>query len=382
MTQGLFDGGPPLRIERWLRLRAQHGRGVWRSAFLVGVICWLPLAALSAASGMHTLSDVSFLDDVAAHARYLLAVPLFMLAEIACIPRLGFIAQHFVESGLVPEAERERFAAAVASTTRLRDSIVVEIAVVALAYFAVWTLMSSAAPYPSWHVTDGAGWQRFTTAGWWHLLVSLPILLILLLGWLWRLVLWARFLWLMSRLSLRLVPAHPDGMAGLQFVGHSVRVLALLAFATAVIPAGTIANRVLLSGDSPLAYVSVVVSVVLLVICLFAGPLLVFVGQLMQQRRRGVFQYGSLATRVGQEFENVWVRDAQGNGEDPLKAQAFSATTDLFQVVANVYRVGFVPLDLRSLVWLALATIAPFLPLLLLIAPLDELLKRIVGFLL
>ncbi len=58
--------------------------------------------------------------------------------------------------------------------------------------------------------------MRFSLAGWWHLLVSLPLLLILFFGWIWRLALWARFLFLMSRLNLRLIPAHPDNVGGLK----------------------------------------------------------------------------------------------------------------------------------------------------------------------
>jgi len=38
-------------------------------------------------------------------------------------------------------------------------------------------------------------------------LVSLPLLLVLFFGWLWRLFLWVRFLWCLSRLDLHLIPA-------------------------------------------------------------------------------------------------------------------------------------------------------------------------------
>ena len=62
--------------------------------------------------------------------------------------------------------------------------------------------------------------------------VRRPLPLLLLgLGWLWRLYLWGRFLWQLSRLDLRLVPAHPDQTAGLKFVGYAVRAFALLGFA-------------------------------------------------------------------------------------------------------------------------------------------------------
>jgi hypothetical protein len=75
-------------------------------------------------------------------------------------------------------------------------------------------------------------------------LVSVPLLLLLLLGWLWRVLLWWRFLWLTARLDLRLIPGHPDLAGGLMFVGSSLRSFWLLSFALGAIAAGTVANRV------------------------------------------------------------------------------------------------------------------------------------------
>ena len=72
--------------------------------------------------------------------------------------------------------------------------------------------------YPAWHVSTVAGVEVYSPAGWWHALVSLPLLFVLLLGWIWRVLVWTRFLYLMAGLDLKLVPAHPDRTAGLRFV--------------------------------------------------------------------------------------------------------------------------------------------------------------------
>ena len=94
----------------------------------------------------------------------------------------------------------------------------------------------------------------YSLAGWWHTLVSVPLLLLLIFGWCWRLALWTRLLWLIARLELRLVASHPDRCAGLSFLGHSVRAFAIVALALAVIVAGRSAHMSLLGGGLPTPY--------------------------------------------------------------------------------------------------------------------------------
>ena len=82
---------------------------------------------------------------------------------------------------------------------------------------------------PFWHKA-GDGGSGYSWAGWWHALVSAPVGLVLLLGWLWRILMWGFFLFRVSRLDLQLVPTHPDLVGGLQFVGESLRAFLLVSF--------------------------------------------------------------------------------------------------------------------------------------------------------
>jgi hypothetical protein len=222
----------------------------------------------------------------------------------------------------------------------------------------------------------------FSAAGWWHALVSLPLLLVLFFGWLWRLFLWGRFLWCMSRLDLRLIPAHPDHAAGLQFVGYSLRAFSLLGLALGAIGAGMVANRVVHAGASPTAYIHFVVALVVCVVVLFNGPLLVFTAKLFYAKWRGMFEYGALALSEGQQFERKWLNRAGSIDASVLEAPDFSATTDLYQVVSNVYAMGVIPIDLRNLVLLMLATLLPFAPVALIAVPFDVVLTKLSELLL
>ena len=52
--------------------------------------------------------------------------------------------------------------------------------------------------------------------------MSLPIFQFLLCRWYFRLFIWARFLWQVSRIDLSLVPTHPDRVGGLGFLSDTV----------------------------------------------------------------------------------------------------------------------------------------------------------------
>jgi hypothetical protein len=114
----LFAGGPPLRPQRSLGLITPDAPRIIPRALLAGALGWALLVVLAAAQGSAVWGDRmrSLLLDFAVPARSLLAVPLFNVAESACIPQLGCIVLQCLEAGFVPESDRRRFDAAVAST--------------------------------------------------------------------------------------------------------------------------------------------------------------------------------------------------------------------------------------------------------------------------
>lgn len=326
----------------------------------------------------------SLLLDFAVYARSLIAAPLFIVAELICIPQLGSIVRQFLDGGLVSESDRHRFDAAVVSTRRLRDSKVAEVVTIVLTYALIVVLIHYVPPgeFPTWHKSGGSEHPVLSFAGWWHALVSIPLLDVLFFGWLWRLFLWGRLLLLLSRLDLQLIPAHPDHAAGLKFVSHSLRAFSLLGCALGAIVAGFVANHVMHAGIQLTAYVHLIGGSVVCVLILFSGLLLTFSGKLLRARRRGIFAYGALATAEGQQFERKWLDRAEGIDESALEVPDFSATTDLYQVVSNVYDMKSLPLDLKDLIPLIIATLVPFVPVALMTVPLDVLLRQLANLLL
>ena len=380
----LFGGAPLLRLYRRCGL-LRPGPNVVRRGLIAVCIAWLPLAILTLFEGEFFASRnaQSFLPDIAVHARFLMALPLLVIAETLLASRLRDIVQHFVDVAIVRAEDRAGFRALAAATGRRVNSWPAELIAIGLSYAIVAALVFSLPlqDLPRWHQAT-AGTGHLSLAGWWHALVSLPLLLIAVFGLLWRWWLWTQLLWRIAKMDLALVPAHPDGFAGLGFASYSVRACSPYALAVGLVFAGALANRVIYEHASVSAYGYTIVGVLLIVLVLFNAPLLVFTPTLLAAWRRGIFEYGALAERVGRQFELQWF--GRGNEVDAgaLSRQDFSATTDLYSVVSNVYRMRLFVYDLQGVLLLLCATAAPFIPVMLLAVPLETILTRVAEVLL
>lgn len=389
IDENLFEAGPPMRLQRSLGLVRPGQLRVARRALFAVLIAWAPLAVLAETQNLLFSSQTarSFFSDFAVHARYLIAVPALIFAEAECIPRLGHIVRHFFNAGLVTGADTARYEAAVLSTRRLLNSTMGDVLTTIAAYAIAVALIFYVSPteFPEWYRTGRGGSPNLSLAGWWHALVSLPLLLILFFGWVWRLALWARFLLLMSFLNLRLVPSHPDHAGGLKFITTSLRSFRLISFAMGAVVAGTMANRVVHHGLPLLGFRNFAIGQTIFILIFFAGPLTVFTRNLREAKRRGVFQYGALAGYLGTEFEGKWLKQGINEGqieEGALQAPDFSATTDLYSVAANVYEMRDTPYGLTDLISPLAMGLLPFLPVALLAVPLQVIVDSLVKLLL
>jgi len=232
----LVLGGPLFQLLRKAHLSDDALTMVRQRITVIALIAWLPLLVLSALEGQLLGGGVAvpFLLDVEVHIRFLVALPLLILAELVVHQRMRPLLRQFLDRNLVPENAMPRFDAAVASAFRLRNSVLAEVILVALVYgvgiLIVWR-QYIALDAATWYATSSADGSKLSLAGIWYGYVSLPIFQFLLMRWYFRLFIWTRFLWQVSRIELSLVPTHPDRVGGLNFLSNTVYAFTVLAVA-------------------------------------------------------------------------------------------------------------------------------------------------------
>jgi hypothetical protein len=381
----LVLGGPLFQLLRRARLSDNALTLVRKRIVVIALIAWVPLALLSTLEGNALRGmQVPFLLDFEIHIRFLLALPLLIAAELVVHSRMRSILQVFRDRELVPESETSRFEAAVASAMRWRNSMVTELSLIVLVYGlgiqVVWREFLSLGT-ETWFAIPSANGGTLSLAGYWFGYVSLPIYQFLLLRWYFRLFIWGRFLWQISKVKLDLVPTHPDRLGGLGFLANSVHAFTPLAVAHGAVLAGMIANRIFYMGAKLTDFKAQAALLVFVMLCLVFGPLLVFASQLAEARRKGLREYGSLAQRYVREFDRKWLR-----GGAPAE-EAFIGTADVQSLadLGNSYEVvktmRTVPVTKEAVFQLALVTLAPLAPLALTMMPLEQLLKGLFGLL-
>jgi hypothetical protein len=374
----LTDGGPTYLIQKRLGLIRKDSPLIVRRAVLTILFTWIPLLVLSALQHDATggAVPVPFLKDFAVHARFLLSLPLLIVAENVLGPHLAQAATHFIYSGVVVKSDYERFKAAVVNGLKWRDSNLAEGILLALAFgITSVTLRALSVHVSTWYAVRNGTGISITWAGWWFVLFCVPLFQFLTLRWLWRLFLWAQFLWRMNQLKLKLIPTHPDQAGGIAFVGEAQRFFGIVLLAFSISVAGVLANSVLYDKIPLPHFAPPIFSYVILAVLLVLAPMGIFTGRLLQTKRSGLYQYGSLATEYTSSFHQKWIVEQPPREEPLLGTGDIQSLADLGNSFSFIEKMNAMPMGPRTPIHLVLACLLPMSPLLLTMMPLGDVLK-------
>lgn len=379
----ILDGGPLHRIQVRLGLMKHRAPRIARRAVIFALIAWLPLLILSALQGLLLANvKIPFLYDPSAYSRFLVAVPLLIVAEMVIGPRIAETTSQFVTSGMITEHNHADFDSAVADTLKLRDSTLAEVVILAITYAGAFeAIRAFSSNVSTWHALVSESGHRFTLAGYWYALVALPIFQFLVFRWLWRTFIWCRFLRRMSKLDLQFVPTHPDRAAGLGFVGEAHRLFAILIFAIGATGSGLFSREVLFEGISIQTFRIPVAGFIVVSLLIFLGPLFMFSPSLLKTRREGLHQYGALGSGLGRLFHQKWVKGVNPAGESELGNPDISSLADYGRAYELVDQMRIFPFEPRTAVVLALAGLIPMVPLLATVLPMEQMLKLFMAVL-
>jgi len=380
----LFAGGPFFRLLRFVHLYDDALVLVRHRVIVFSLLTWLPLLMLSSLQGQVLGGEVfiPFLLDAEVHVRFLVALPLLIGSEFLVHQRVSFVVQQFMERKLIPDSALARFEDAIASASRLRNSVLAEVLLIGFVYgigvLIVWR-HHIALDTATWYAVPSADGSKLSFAGIWYGYVSLPVFQFLLGRWYFRLFIWARFLWQVSGIRLNLLPTHPDRIGGLGFLSTTVNALLLIAIAHGALLAGNIANQILHLDMSLPEFVGELAAMTVFVQCLVFGPLLVFSPQLVAARWKGLFDYGMLSMSYVREFDIKWLHGDSINKEELVGSSDIQSLASLDSSYQNIKSMHVVPITWQVMLLLAFATLIPVAPLLLTMLPIEELLTRFVS---
>ena len=382
----LVLGGPLYQLFIRARINTDTLGLLRRRVIVISLFTWLPLLLLSVLAGDAAggASKVPFFYDVDTHVRFLVALPLLLVAELMVHQRMRLIVGQFVERGIVPPQTRPEFEAIIGSAMRLRNSMVIEVLLIILVWTGGHYLWSSqmALETVTWFAGIKDGQHRLSPAGYWYAYVSIPVFQFLLLRWYFRIVVWTRFLWQISRLDLHLVPTHPDRAAGLGFLGGSVAAFMPLLLSQGVLVAGMIAVRIFYEGATLLNFKAEIIASVVLLLLLVLGPLCVFSPCLAQTKRQGLLEYGTLASRYVEGFDQKWLRGGAPLDEQLVGTGDIQSLNDLAGSFEVVNSMRAFPFGKTVVLQTAITILLPILPLSLTMISLEDIVKQLLGILL
>ena len=380
-------GGPLYQ----LLLRARIVRApldlLFRRVVVISMAAWLPLLILSVVADRAWRGvKVPFLYDIDAHVRFLVSLPLLIIAEWVVHARFRPLIRQFLERDLITAEDRPRFDAIIDSCLRLRNSILAEVVLILLVVTAgpiSWR--NQAAIHDStWYADPTSSGMRLTLPGYCYIFFGLPLFQFILLRWYFRLLIWCRFLWKVSRLRLRLMPTHPDGAGGLGFLSGTAHALAPLLVAQSALIAGLIANRIFYQGATLAQFKLEILAITIFLLLQALGPLIVFVPVLAACQRVGAREYGVLGSQYTAQFHDKWIDGGSGAARqnELLGSSDIQSLADLANSFSVIRSMSMVPCARATVVRLAAVTLLPVLPLLLTVIPLEQMVDHLLKALL
>ncbi len=376
----LVVGGPLYQLFRRASLSTEGLGLVGRRVVTVILIAWVPLVALSAlqAGLIGPGHGTPFIKDIGYQLRFLIVMPLLIVAEVIVHRRMRPIVAQFRLRGLVRPDQEARFAAALDQAARWRNSAAAEIILLIVVYatgilFTLRRYLHMGAT--GWYALPSGG---LSLAGYWLLFVSLPLLQFLLLRWYFRLFIWGQFIWRVSLLDLDLNATHPDKAAGLGFLGESLNAFVPIAAAHGVLFAGMIADRILFARAKLTDFQVEVFAGAVFLLLIFVGPLMVWIPKLARVKRSGLRTYGALGQSYVLGFRDKWL--SGGSPDEPLLGSGdIQSLADLGNSYASADQMRLAPIQATSVAAFLVAFLAPIAPLLLTMMSAEKLIGRLVG---
>lgn len=369
------------KAQRAIGLMPRGGSGIGRRIALAIAITWLPLMLYALWQRRLLPGSVSepLLQHFGVHGRYLIALPLLIVAEATTRGALRMALPQFVSRGLIGDAELPAFRSILERASRLRSSRWALVGMLVLAFLAGALAWSSPEDLHELVWDETPGERGFHFGVFWFSFVSRPIFLLALLAWFWRLGVVGWAFARIARLDLALAPTHPDRVGGLGFLERMPAGFAPLFLATAIPIAGRWGHDAAYHGLDVNTLRAPAVGLVLLNLAIALAPMLAFAPLLMALRRSAVARWGALLAEHGRLVERRWLRRETVDDGGLLSAPEIGPVADTVALYDTVRGMRMAPIARSSLVAPLIATVIPLIPVAAMQVPLKEIAKKLLA---
>ncbi|MCV3739040.1 hypothetical protein OCK02_22970 [Rhizobium sp. TRM96647] len=313
-----YRGGPFFELQKRLGLLRRDALNARRRALIYVAIAWLVPLLLALPDSLRLRPfGMTYVTDVGLWGRFVLAIGAVVLAEEQVEERLRVKLQHFKAAPLITPESMPAAARAVNRALRLRNSRIAEAVCLVIAYaLSAWALRYELkGDSYFWAASSSEAGRHITLAGWWALLVSLPLFWFLVLRGFWRHFVWAQLLRVIARLELRLVASHPDGKGGLAFLADYPNAYMTFMFGLSCAIAASFGQHISAETLSVKMLTTVMGAWLVLVLGFFAYPLSAFARPLRRLREDTMLAAAALATqRQRQDERKILSRNIAADG--------------------------------------------------------------------
>ena len=351
--------------------------------FFIG-LCYLPLLLLSLWEGYHWDSgiDVPFLKEFATAIRFLLVIPLLIIAEAIVDKRVKLTLGQFERSGMITSENRAKFESSKIQADQWTESIWADVVIILLIVLNLLIKNKiNTLDLTTWAFPYAEDPYRHSLAGNWAAFVSFPVFQFILWRWIWRWVIWSRMLRMISRADLSIIPTHPDRSGGLGFLGEPPMPFSIFTLGLSLLFSGILAERVIFQGLFLQDHYGVIILFALICILINLLPLHSFIQPLNAARIKGIYTYHALIARHHRAFDRKWIRDKDKAQEEILGSPDASSAADIQAVYEAVKKMTVFPFDLKTMAATLGIVLFPLLFVFALQIPLAEVLKKLIGIL-
>jgi len=381
----IIRGGLLDNLLTLLRISKVDKDSTFRKIIFYSSITWIPLLVLSAYEGLFWGKGIElpFLKEFATHIRLLIAVPLFVVAEVIVDGHVKVSLGQFNRSGLLPENAKVKFELAKRKAERMCKSYLAEaIILIIISANVLFRISTNSIGLTTWMSPDSENASELSMAGYWAAFISFPFFQFLFFRWLWRWLIWYRLLTMVSKVGLRIITQHPDKSGGLGFLGESPLPFGIFTFALSVVFSAMLAERVLFQDIILKEHYPLIGAFVVVCLLINVMPLISFIKPLSAARSKGIVDFHALVAEHHLNFEDKWIVNRREKGDELLGSPDASSSADIQMVYESVKNMTIFPFNIKTMLITVVISLLPLLLVFALQMPVLDILKMLAGFLL